>query len=76
MERGIGPNWNPERGTKMKTFIINGVEIQAYTETRAMLFYATNKLRWNQKNVRFFRDHRIWNAATRETRTLNVRAVK
>lgn len=76
MERGIGPNWNPERGTKMKTFIINGVKIEAQTETRAMMLYAINELGWIRRNVRFYLDGRLLNVATYEVRTLEIQEVK
>lgn len=60
----------------MKTFIINGVKIEAQTETRAMMLYAINELGWIRRNVRFYLDGRLLNVATYEVRTLEIQEVK
>lgn len=56
----------------MKTFIINGTEIMAHTETRAMLTYANQKLGWRRNDVRFLNGNRVWNPVTRVTVSLHI----
>lgn len=56
----------------MKTWIINGVEITAFTESRAILEYAMNVLQWAKNDIRIFANGDVWYTRTSERVKLEI----